>query len=135
MSVQSGSNVSKFGRMKTGLLAGALLCGSFLAVETSHAAEAVGKSVKIVNTVNASIGNRQLAPADPVFISEQIEAALQSHGEILLNDNSKVIVGENSVVSLDDFVVGAKGFDSGTFNVAKGAFRLVTGNSKRMPCG
>lgn len=114
-----------------GLLAVLAACITSMPIQAAEAAEEVGKSVRIKNQVVASMGNRQLAPQDAVFISERISAALNSHGEIRLNDNSKVLVGENSVVSLDDFVVGSRGFESGTFNVAKGAFRLVTGNSKK----
>lgn len=95
------------------------------------AAEPVGQSVKIRNQVSASIGNRRLVRADPVFASERISAAARSHGEILLNDSSKVLVGENSVISLDDFVTGAGGFASGTIRVTKGAFRFITGNSAK----
>lgn len=101
------------------------------ATATSQAAEEIGTSVRIKNTVNASIDNRRLSPRDPVFTSERIEAAIDSHGELRLNDNSKVIVGENSSISLDDFVTGSGGFSSGSIKVAKGAFRFITGNSPK----
>ncbi len=97
----------------------------------ANAAEEVGQTVRVKNSVNGSIGNRQLQPKDPVFESEDIFAQTNSHGELRLSDNSKVLVGENSSVKLDDFIVGSKGFDSGTFKVAKGAFRLITGNSRK----
>lgn len=96
-----------------------------------QAADEVGQSVRIKNRVNASLGNRNLKPRDPVFASEQIRAGDASHGEILLNDRSKVLVGENSVISLDDFITGSRGFSSGTIKVAKGAFRFITGNSPK----
>lgn len=120
-------SVYRFNRV----VAVALGLGIGMTVFPTHASEPVGTSVRIKNDVRASQGNRQLAPQDTVFEQESISAALKSHGELRLNDNSKVIVGENSVVTLDDFVVGSRGFESGTFNVAKGAFRLVTGNSKK----
>lgn len=110
------------------LLAPAIL---LVGPNATKAAEEIGRSVKIRNEVNGSLGNRRLARQDPVFASEQIRAAANSHGEILLNDDSKVLVGENSVVSLDDFVVGSGGFSSGTIKVTKGAFRFITGNSAK----
>jgi len=113
------------------LASAACVVSLFASGFAANAAEEIGKSVKIKNTVNGSIGNRSLAPRDPVFVSESIRAGSNSHGEILLNDRSKVLVGENSVISLDDFVVGGRGFDSGTVKVAKGAFRFITGNSKK----
>jgi len=97
----------------------------------AFAAEEVGTSVRVVNTVTGSIGQRQLSNSDPVFESERISAANDSHGEIRLSDNSKVLVGENSVISLDDFVVGSTGFESGTIRIAKGAFRFISGDSKK----
>jgi hypothetical protein len=99
--------------------------------EVARAADEVGKSVRIKNQVSASIGARNLKPRDPVFASEQIRAGEASHGEILLSDRSKVLVGENSVISLDDFITGSRGFSSGTIKVAKGAFRFITGNSEK----
>lgn len=113
--------------------AATLLSGCFIGamMPEALAVDEVGQSVRIKNQVNASINNRSLAPRDPVFTSESISASTNSHGEILLNDRSKVLVGENSSISLDDFVVGSSGFSNGTIKVAKGAFRFITGNSKK----
>jgi hypothetical protein len=47
-----------------------------------------------------------------------------------LTDDSRVIVGENSSITLDDFVLDSGGnFKSGTVKVVKGAFRFITGES------
>ncbi len=97
------------------------------------AAEKVGETVVVRNTVSAdgsAAGSRTLAVADPVSAAEVISASVDSHGELRLNDDSLVIVGENSSVSLDDFVVAEGGnFQTGTLRVARGAFRFITGNS------
>lgn len=91
----------------------------------------VGQSVRVQNVVTGSLNNRRLAPKDPVYASESVSAEINSHGELRLNDNSRIVVGENSVVRLDDFVVGSNGFQRGTIKVAKGAFRFITGNSPK----
>ena len=91
----------------------------------------VGQSVRVQNVVTGSLNNRRLAPKDPIFASESVSAEINSHGELRLNDNSRIVVGENSVVRLDDFVVGSNGFQQGTIEVAKGAFRFITGNSPK----
>jgi hypothetical protein len=91
----------------------------------------VGKAAQIQNEVTGSSGNRRLKVSDAVFGEESIVAGAASHGEILLDDQSRVIVGENSSIRLDDFVVAPDGFQSATVNVAKGAFRFVTGNSRK----
>lgn len=104
----------------------AMICTAAAAQTTE-----VGKSVRVVNVVTGSLNNRRLAPREPVFASESVSAEIDSHGEIQLNDNSRIVVGENSVVRLDDFVVGSNGFEQGTIEVAKGAFRFITGNSPK----
>ncbi len=97
----------------------------------TSAAVAVGKASRIQNEVTASAGERRLKASDPVFESEFVRAGQRSFGELLLNDDSKVLVGENAEISLDDFVVGGTGFESATLNVAKGAFRFISGNSAK----
>ncbi len=93
----------------------------------------VGKATRIVNSVSGKYGNikRKLATNDTVFSSEKISASPDSHGEIRLNDNSRIIVGAGSEISLDDFLVSDNGFASGTLNVAKGAFRFLSGKSAK----
>jgi hypothetical protein len=113
---------------RVGLFVGLTVFASGQAV---HAAETVGAAVKIRNTVQASLENRNLAVQDPVYASEVVSAAAQSHGEIILNDDSKVIVGENSEIRLDDFVISEGSFQKATINVAKGAFRFISGNSAK----
>lgn len=95
------------------------------------APQAVGKANQIRNTVLASVDERKLAVSDPVYGAEVIKAAERSHGELILNDNSNIVVGENSEISLDDFVVSAGGFESATLNVVKGGFRFISGDSAK----
>jgi len=114
------------------IIAGAaIVC--LAAVNFGLGAESVGEVVKVKQEVTGSgvSGSRDLAVSDAVFRSEEISAADQSHGELRLSDDSKIIVGENSTIVLDEFVVGESGFAAGTVNVVKGAFRFVTGNSRK----
>lgn len=105
---------------------------SGVAVCSAHAAESVGEAKTVVNKVTGNSGGstRPLKSADPVFAAEAISADEQSRGELLLRDGSKVIVGEGSIIHMDDFVVAGDGFAEGTINVAKGAFRFISGGSK-----
>lgn len=97
------------------------------------AAEPVGSAIIIKENVFGfgADGARDLSVSDAVYRNEEISAASQSHGELELSDGSKIIVGENSIVLLDDFVVGDGGFRSGSIKVVKGAFRFITGSSKK----
>lgn len=96
-------------------------------------AEKVGGVNRIVNVVTGGgvVGERTLAGQDPVYRNEDISAKAASRGELLLDDDSRIIVGENSTITLDNFVVAGDSFSSGTINVAKGAFRFISGNSPK----
>ena len=111
-----------------GICAYGALLGTALA-----AADPVGSAIKIRQNVTGfgAGGARNLRVKDAVYRNEEISAASKSHGELELSDGSKIIVGENSVVLLDDFVVGDSGFKSGTIKVVKGAFRFISGRSKK----
>lgn len=112
-------------------LAAAILPLLALSATTASAAEPVGAAKRIVRTVTGSgaVGNRGIGVEDPVYRDEAITAAASSRGELLLTDGSRIIVGENSTISLDRFVVAGNSFSSGTINVAKGAFRFISGGS------
>ena len=98
----------------------------------AHAQE-VGSAVKIVNSVNGKLKgkSRSLSKNNPVFSNEEISASPNSHGEFILSDNSRIIVGQNSSVKLDSFLVSGRGFEKGLVNVSKGAFRFISGRSKK----
>lgn len=97
------------------------------------AAQPVGSAIIIKQNVIGfgANGVRDLRVSDAVYRNEEISASIKSHGELELSDGSKIIVGENSIILLDDFVLGDKGFKSETIKVVKGAFRFVTGRSKK----
>lgn len=103
----------------------------------ASAAEAAIEGEPVVFSASASPSNkkfasdRKLTTKDDVFASERVSAQPDSFAEILLNDDSKLLVGEGSTVFLDDFVVEGGGLQSATVNVAKGAFRFVSGANKR----
>ena len=102
----------------------------YVGAAPAYSAE-VGKSARIVNTVTGSQGNRALRVPDPVFDGERISAAANGHGEILLEDKTKIIVGPDSTVLLNNFVVGERGFKTTSIKVSKGAMRFISGNSPK----
>lgn len=108
-----------------------LLALQATSTSVSFAAQAVGEAVRIKNKVTASKGNRKLSKSDQVFAKEKIRASKKSNGQLVLKDNSKVIVGENSSVSLDNFVFSNGSIAKGTFKVTKGALRLISGNGPK----
>lgn len=118
--------------MRIGMRVGAAaLLVAFAIPGASLAAQSVGVTQRVQNSVTGSSGNRQLARQDPVYRSESISAGANSYGEIELSDGAKVLVGENSQVSLDDFVVSGNSFSRAGIKVTKGAFRFISGNSRK----
>lgn len=98
-----------------------------------HAADSVGAAKRIINTVTGqgAVGNRNVATSDAVYRDERIAASSASRAELELVDGSRIIVGENSIVDLDKFVIADANFKSATINVAKGAFRFISGDSPK----
>ncbi len=93
----------------------------------------VGQMKRVVNDVIARKkgATRTLKTRSAVNASESIAATQDSHGEILLDDKSKIIVGPGASIELDDFVVGDNGLKSGTLNMVKGAFRFISAKSTK----
>ena len=96
-------------------------------------AQEVGNAVKIVNSVKGKLKgkSRALAKISAVFSNEKISASSNSHGEFILSDKSRIIVGPNSSVKLDSFLVSGRGFKKGVVSVSKGAFRFISGRSEK----
>ncbi len=108
-----------------------LVCIVFAGPATS--AESVGSAKRIIKDVtgDGAVGSRSVVTSDPVYRNERVAAGIGSRGELELSDGSRLIVGENSVIDLDEFVIASTGFQSATINVAKGAFRFISGNSAK----
>ena len=106
-----------------------LSIATFAFAPQSLAQDRVGEANRIVNSVTGNVGNRLLAATDPVYRNENVAALANSRGELILSDDSRIIVGENSTITLDGFVVADDSFAKGTISVTKGAFRFISGRS------
>lgn len=119
-------------KLKAYAIAAAAIAIPGFGVSPAPAQETVGEAKKIINTVTGDSGGepRAIAIDGPVYAAEAVSAESDARGELLLRDGSKVIVGEGSTIHMDDFVVAGDSFAEGTINVAKGAFRFISGRSK-----
>ncbi len=113
------------------LLAG--LIGAFGLAVPAFGAENAGIAKRVVNSVTGdrAVGPRTVVTADEIYKDERISAAATSRAELELLDGSKIIVGEDSTIDLDRFVLGDNTIQSATINVAKGAFRFISGNAPK----
>jgi FecR protein len=113
-------------------LSTATACLFFISNSTLFAAsgERIGDAVVITNIVMADFAKeeRKLARGDNVRQDEIIEVNTDAQGEFKLDDDTKLALGPGSRLVLDKFVYDSdKKTGSIIMNMAKGAFRFVTG--------
>jgi hypothetical protein len=90
----------------------------------------IGDAVAITNVVMADFAEkeRKLARGDDVRQDEIIEVNTDAQGEFRLDDETKLALGPGSRLVLDKFVYDSdKKAGSIIMNMAKGAFRFITG--------
>jgi hypothetical protein len=109
-----------------------IAAASLLAVTGAQAAEKIGVAVDAKTTVTRSgAGGREVvAIATPVYNNDRLSANSTGLAQIKLIDDSKIVVGPNSNVKLDDFVFASStSAKTVTVSVTKGAFRWISGRS------
>lgn len=96
------------------------------------AAPTVGAVNDIVNYAWGTppgLNREELEHKDGVFMNELIETDNQSGLLIVFGDGSKLTVGENSAVVIDEFVYSPSSADGvSLINLVRGAFRYLSGS-------
>lgn len=115
------------------ILAGFLATVIVMPSLPSDAAERIGSAEKIVNQVTGRIGKAKairLAVGKSVHRGEQIRSQPQSSAEFVFKDQTRLAVGANASLYLDEFVyAGAGGANKIILNAVKGAFRFSSGKA------
>jgi hypothetical protein len=119
-------------KIRSAVAIAALSCGMMFGTLTAHAAsgDRIGDAVVITNIVMADFAEKQrkLAKGDDVRQDETIEVNTDAQGEFKLDDETKLALGPGSRLVLDKFVYDSdKKAGSIVINLAKGAFRFITG--------
>lgn len=107
---------------------GLALCAGLLMSTQAHAIDPSGTAVAVVQATNASGpgGSRMLGDAQPVFGGDRIATGSIGQAQILFKDNTRLVVGSNSSVVIDRFVLTDTGSKAGaTMRFARGAFRFI----------
>lgn len=110
----------------------ALLGGlaAFGAVTHALAAERVGSAKDVVNKAWGTppdAGRTELAATSPVHRNELLETDNESAVEVVFADESKLTMGQNAKVTVDEFVYADPANSRSVINLTKGAFRFVSG--------
>ena len=94
----------------------------------------VGDTVRVKSDVTAETGEatRKLNRGDDVFQDEILVTSKSASAEIELLDKTKLAVGASARIVLDKFIYDANAAPGSiSINLAKGAFRFITGASPK----
>jgi hypothetical protein len=97
------------------------------------AAEAIGSVVAVVGQPTASTEGkiRNLAEGDEVFVSDRITVA-KGNAQLKLRDGTKLVVGPDSTLLLDKFVMqGDKKAKLVSIKALRGSYRFFSGQSAK----
>lgn len=105
-----------------------------LSAATAGAAEGVGEALAVIDQASAegTVGLRTLAAGTKVFLGDRVKTDSIGEAQLLFDDGTRMVVGPNSDMVLDEFVFRA-GVTENQFVVRafNGAFRFITGNAEK----
>lgn len=111
----------------------ALSAGSGI-VKAQNATPEIGTAVVIKKEVVATLGEnkRDLREGLRVHRTEHLRTGDKAQAELRLDDQTKLALGPNADLKLDEFVIGKSGGTTTIgVNFAKGTFRFITGSQKK----
>ena len=115
--------------LRNGLLAVAVVLVSAFTGLGAQAAGRIGKVVAVVGSPTAS--GRVLKAGSDVFEDDRI-VVKTGNAQILLDDNTRIVVGPASTLLLDQFVMKDKGVASKVaIKALRGTYRFITGRSPK----
>jgi ferric-dicitrate binding protein FerR (iron transport regulator) len=94
----------------------------------------IGTAVLIKKDVIATLGDnkRDLREGLRVHRSEYLQTGDKAQAELKLDDQTKLALGPNAGLKLDEFVIGKSGGTTTIgVNFVKGTFRFITGSQKK----
>ena len=97
-------------------------------------AQEVGTAIVIKRQGLATLGDdkRDLREGGRVHRNELLETGDQAQAELRLDDQTKLALGPNAGLKLDEFVIGKSGgVTTIGVNFVKGTFRFITGSQKK----
>lgn len=128
-------NVRRISALLTAFVALAVLSCERSSTKSEHAPHGVGEVEVVVRTVRGVLVNqpmpRLLAVRDAVFWRERIETDRESFTEIELADGTKLSLGPDAKVTVDEFVYAPGPGGRLALNVTKGMMRFVTGTMSK----
>ncbi len=120
-----------------GLVLSAIAATGVAALALPPAAGAVDRSGTVVAVIpasqaNGAAGNRTLYVSGPIYTGDIIKTSGDGEAQIRLDDDTKLVVGPNSYMVVDEFVFDSRNkAKKVSLNAVRGAFRFITGSSRK----
>ncbi len=111
----------------------AVIAAAAAAASTAIAADASGIAISVTQSTNVGRGSGQVVLHEdaPVFMGDVIKTNQVGDAQIRLSDDTLLVVGPNSLMTIDRFVLSTPDTAKQvTLNAVRGAFRFISGNSK-----
>lgn len=104
-----------------------------IAIVPTNAAGPSGVVIAVVQQSEADgdTGKRTLVSQGPVFAGDHIVTGPRGNAQIKFRDNTKLVVGPNSMMVIDAFIFEGDKARKININAVRGAFRFITGNSPK----
>lgn len=105
-----------------------------LAAPAAHAAENIGEALAVIDQASAQgeVGDRTLEAGAPVYRGDKVVTDDVGTAQLLFEDGTKMVVGPNSALVLDQFVFRSGAAENQfAIRALTGAFRFITGDSPK----
>jgi FecR protein len=119
--------------LRNSLIVCSVMVASLVGVGSAATAERIGKVAAVVGAPSASGpgGSRTLKAGSDVFEDDRV-VVKTGNAQIVLDDNTRLVVGPGSTLLLDQYVVKGKGTASRVaVKALRGTYRFITGRSAK----
>jgi len=114
-------------------VAAAMVVLTLPAITPAFADEPSGTAIAVIQSTQAvgASGDRVLVEQGDVYSGDKIVTGPIGQAQIKFRDNTKLVVGPNSTMSIDSFVYSGKSAQTFSIDAVKGTFRFITGISHK----
>jgi hypothetical protein len=112
----------------------AVSLAAVIMIGNAASAESIGKALAVVDqaSTEGTVGEKKLSVGMDVFLGEHVKTDSGGEVQILFNDGTRMVIGPNSDLMLDDFVFRSDATENKFIVRAfNGAFRFITGSAQK----
>ena len=110
-----------------------VVLASAVALAAGSSSAEVGKAVAVIQQAEASgeTGQRVLTVSGPVFMGDLITSGPVGEAQLLFVDETRLVIGPNSSLTIDEFIVQDQTVSRLAINTVVGSFRFISGLSAK----